>query len=188
MIKKWITKPSKQKQLKAVLESHYSNLYKLALAWTQEQNKAQDLVQETMLRALEKADQIESFEKIDRWLCKIMHYRFYDKCRHQQRWHMVEIDEAEQTTTHSVEQLYIQKQTIHSVHQAIGSLPLDQREVITLIDIQGYSYQEVAGITEAPIGTIMSRLSRAREKMKHLLMDEREPVEYKDNVVEFQIK
>jgi RNA polymerase sigma-70 factor (ECF subfamily) len=186
MIKEWITKSSKQKQLKAVMTSHYPSLYKLAFAWTQEQSKAQDLVQDTMLRALEKADQIEGFEKIDRWLCKIMHYRFYDSCRHQKRWQMVDIEDAEQTPSHSVEHLYIQKQSIQSVHEAIGNLPLEQREVITLIDLHGYSYQEVSDITTAPIGTVMSRLSRAREKMKRLLMEERETIQYHDNLVEFK--
>ncbi len=90
---------------------------------------------------------------------------------------------GEQLKTESIESLYIRKQTIQNIHDAIGNLPIDQREVIVLVDLQGYSYQEVAGITEVPVGTVMSRLSRAREKLKKLVTSEKLIPNYPDNVV-----
>lgn len=184
MISNWITLKTNQVKLNAVLESHYANLYRIAYAWSQDESLAQDLVQDTMLKSLQKADQLACFDNVDRWLCKIMHNLFYDNCRQNARWHQVDVAEVgEQLKTESIESLYIRKQTIQNIHDAIGNLPIDQREVIVLVDLQGYSYQEVAEITEVPVGTVMSRLSRAREKLKKLVSSEKWVPNYQNNVV-----
>lgn len=184
MISNWLTLKSNQNKLNAVLESHYENLYRIAYAWCQDRAKAQDLVQDTMVKSLQKADQISSFEHIDRWLCKIMHNLFYDNCRHGSKWQSVNVDEMDQfVQAESIESLYIKKQTVKNIHDAIGTLPIEQREVMILVDLQGYSYQEVATIVEVPVGTVMSRLSRARDKLKKLVNSEREIPSYTDNVV-----
>ncbi len=81
MISNWIKLKTNQVKLNAVLESHYANLYRIAYAWSQDESLAQDLVQDTMLKSLQKADQLTCFENVDRWLCKIMHNLFYDNCR-----------------------------------------------------------------------------------------------------------
>lgn len=187
MIGNWVKLKTNQVKLNAVLESHYANLYRIAYAWSQDESLAQDLVQETMLKSLQKADQITSFENIDRWLCKIMHNLFYDNCRQNARWQPGNVDECdEQLRTESIETLYIQKQTIRNIHAAIGSLPINQREAIVLVDLQGYSYQEVAEIAEVPVGTVMSRLSRGREKLKKLVTSEKYIPNYANNVVDLK--
>lgn len=189
MINSWIKRKANQIKLDAVLESHYDDLYRIAFAWAQDGNLAQDLVQETMLKALLKADQINSFEHIDRWLCKIMHHLFYDHCRYDNRWQSVQVEDADSYfQTESVETLYLKKQTIKSIHDAIGCLPIDQREVLILVDLQGYSYIEVADIVAVPVGTIMSRLSRARSKLRSLISSEENPLFNENNVVEITLK
>lgn len=77
MIKSWVRQKSNHAKLHAVLESHYANLYRIAFAWCQNTSLAQDLVQDTMLKSLQKAETINSFENIDRWLCKVMHNIFW---------------------------------------------------------------------------------------------------------------
>lgn len=189
MINNWIKRKANQIKLDAVLESHYDDLYRIAFAWAQDVNLAQDLVQETMLKALQKAHQISSFEHVDRWLCKIMHNLFYDHCRHDTRWQAVQVEDVDSyVQTESVETLYLKKQTIQSVHDAIGCLPVDQREVLVLVDLQGYSYAEVAEVIEVPVGTIMSRLSRARSKLRSLISSEDNPLFYENNLVEITVK
>lgn len=184
MITQWVKLKTNQNKLNAVLESHYANLYRIAYAWCQDDALAQDLVQETMLKSLQRADQVVTFEHIDRWLCKIMHNLFYDNCRHSAKWNAVQVEEVDQFTQgESVEALYIKKQTAKTIHDAIGTLPVEQREVMILIDLQGYSYQEVAEIVEVPVGTVMSRLSRARDKLKKLVASEKEIPNYMNNVV-----
>ncbi|BBN60668.1 RNA polymerase sigma factor [Hydrogenovibrio marinus] len=184
MIRTWIKQKSNQTKLHAVLESHYANLYRIAFAWCQDGSLAQDLVQDTMLKSLQKAETITSFENIDRWLCKVMHNLFYDNCRHNSRWQQVNVDDfSEELQSESIEALYIKKQTIQNIHDAIGCLPVDQREIIILVDLQGYSYQEVAEVMEIPVGTVMSRLSRARDKLKKLVTSEKYIPHYHHNVV-----
>lgn len=187
MIGNWVKLKTNQVKLNAVLESNYANLYRIAYAWSQDESLAQDLVQDTMLKSLQKADQVESFENVDRWLCKIMHNLFYDNCRQSARWQQVNVDDCdEQLRTESIETLYIHKQTIRNIHAAIGSLPIDQREVIVLVDLQGYSYQEVAEIAEVPVGTVMSRLSRGRAKLKKLITSEKFIPNYANNIVDLK--
>ncbi len=166
----WIQKNRQKKQMETLLEIHYPQLYRIAYAWTQEEQCALDLVQETMVKALEKSDQLNAINQSDRWLTKIMHNLFYDLCRHHKKWQQEDIASFDDIAHEkSVETLYIQHQTIGNIHDAIGALPISQKEVIALIDIEGYSYQEAAEILDIPIGTIMSRLHRAREKVRRLM-------------------
>jgi len=180
----WMQKQANQKKLNAVLESQYGQLYRIAYAWCQSDALAQDLVQDTMLKALQNAEKISSFENVDHWLCKMMHNLFYDNCRYNARWQQGDMDEVDaQLQSDSVETLYIKKQGIDNIHDAIGVLPLDQREVIVLVDLQGFSYQETANTIGVPVGTVMSRLSRARDKLKKLISSEKLMTRYRDNVV-----
>jgi RNA polymerase sigma-70 factor (ECF subfamily) len=93
-----------------------------------------------------------------------------------QRRDVTDIDdvaEADLPTEESAEDGYLQSQMIRRVRQAVGELPLGQREVITLVDLEECSYAAVAAILNIPVGTVMSRLSRARYALKEKL---REPV------------
>ena len=81
--------------------------------------------------------------------------------------------ETDLPSAESPEEGYQQNQIIRRVRQAVGELPIGQREVITLVDLEECSYGEVATILDIPIGTVMSRLSRARYALKEKL---REPV------------
>jgi RNA polymerase sigma-70 factor (ECF subfamily) len=166
----WFENKKRKKQLETLFEVHYPQLYRLAYAWTQDESCALDLVQETLLKAMEKSDQITEFDQANRWLCKIMHHLFYDKCRHENKWQHGDVDEIDEHFHEaSVETLYIHHQTISTIHDAIGALPVQQKEVITLVDVEGYTYQKTADILGVPIGTVMSRLARAREKVRKLI-------------------
>lgn len=95
-------------------------------------------------------------------------------------------DFSDELQSESVETLYIKKQAIQNIHDAIGCLPIDQREIIILVDLQGYSYQEVSEVVDIPVGTVMSRLSRAREKLKKLVKSEKFIPHYQHNVVKLK--
>lgn len=175
-----------QKKLKAVLESQYDGLYRVAYGWSQSRHIALDLVQDTMLKALEKSDQLQSFDKVDRWLFKIMHHQFLDYLRQNKNWVGIEmLDQETDLCSGCVEQLYIHRQACDNVHQAIGCLPVPHRQVLLLVDLEGHSYQEVSDILQVPIGTVMSRLSRARQSVRKLLEKHDSKVE-SSNVVEFK--
>ncbi|WP_178863293.1 RNA polymerase sigma factor [Thiomicrorhabdus cannonii] len=159
-----------RRQFNQALESKYRRLYRLAFAWCHQSFMAEDLVQETLLKAIESRKDLNSLEHLDAWLTKIMHNQFLDNMRFNRRWEWA--DEAE-IDDHLVvdcsETELIKKQTAEQFYDAIAKLPFAQREAITLADLQGFSYQEIAEITATPIGTVMSRIARGRERLRTLL-------------------
>lgn len=173
-IKRWV-KPTPQTSLfNERLHDNYTNLYRLAYSWAQQKPLAQDLVQETMLKAIEKNYQLKQLDDMTPWLCKIMHNLYMDKLRYDHKWLFVEETEIDnQLASPSSEDSCIEEQTHSKIHQAISQLSAGQREIITLVDLQGLSYQQTSEILDVPIGTIMSRLSRARNQLKQLLKEER---------------
>jgi len=151
----------------------YQNLYRLAYAWSHQASQAEDLVQETFLKALEKSKEIESLEHLDAFLVTIMRNTFLDIMRFNKRWQWVNEEEIDQFFAKDCSETeVIAQQNSECLFKAMASLPFEQREAIALLDLQGFSYQEIAEITSTPIGTVMSRISRGREnllkRMKHI--------------------
>lgn len=183
-IKRWVNPNHQSQQFNVRLHSNYTNLYRLAYSWAQQKPLAQDLVQETMLKAIEKNYQLKQLDEMTPWLCKIMHNLYIDKLRYDQKWLFVEETEIDnQIASPSSEDSFIEEQTHFNIHQAIGQLNTGQREIITLVDLQGLSYQQTSEILEIPVGTVMSRLSRARNQLKVLLKPEQKDRSKSDNVV-----
>ena len=159
-----------KKRFDEALQSRYERLYRLAYAWCHQQAVAQDLAQETLLKALEKRQHLDKLEHLDAWLSKIMHNLFLDHIRFNNRWEWSEASEIDaQYDAECCESHMIKNQASEACHNALAKLPFEQREAITLCDLQGFSYQEIAEITSTPIGTVMSRIARGREKLRHLL-------------------
>ncbi|QKI88109.1 RNA polymerase sigma factor [Thiomicrorhabdus xiamenensis] len=159
-----------RREFNEALKKQYSSLYRLAYAWCHHPSVAQDLVQETMLKALEKREDLNSLQHLKAWLAKIMRNQFLDDMRFKKRWEWVEESEIDVHHCHECsESELIKKQRHEMLYRAVARLPYDQREAIVLADLQGFSYQEIADITATPIGTVMSRISRGRQRLKELL-------------------
>ena len=152
------------------LESNYDRLYLLAYAWTHQRALAQDLVQETMLKALESQKDLEHLDQLGAWLSKIMHNKFVDNLRYNRRWEWASEEELDHCFSGECgESKLIQTQAQEALHYAMSKLSFEHRQALSLVDIQGFSYQEIAEITNTPIGTVMSRISRSREKLRFIL-------------------
>ncbi|MDG6778787.1 sigma-70 family RNA polymerase sigma factor [Thiomicrorhabdus sp. zzn3] len=159
-----------RREFNAALKQQYDSLYRLAYAWCHQPAVAQDLVQETMLKALESRKDLNSLQHLSAWLTKIMRNQFLDEMRFNRRWEWADESEIdEHHCSHCNESELIKKQRNESLYVAISKLPFEQREAILLADLQGFSYQEIAEITATPIGTVMSRISRGRERLRGLL-------------------
>ncbi len=159
-----------KKRFDEALQSKYERLYRLAYAWCHQQALAQDLVQGTMLKALENRKHLDRLEHLDAWLSKIMHNLFLDHIRFNKRWEWSEASEIDaQYDAECCESHMIKNQASEACHNALAKLPFEQREAIALCDLQGFSYQEIAEITSTPIGTVMSRIARGRERLRRLL-------------------
>ena len=173
--------PSRQNSpdLAAALE-HLDALYGYAMALTRDRTIAEDLVQETYLRAVRAFGRLLPDSNLKGWLFAIMRNAWLNQVRHEQcgpSW--VELDaESEDRDAwidgQSVdpEAAFEQRETRDRVRVAIESLRPAHREVIVLRDIEGFSYKQIATILGCPAGTVMSRLGRARDKLRSLLVDE----------------
>ena len=154
----------------AALE-HIDGLYGYALTLTRDANEAQDLVQETYVRAAGAANRPES-NSLKGWLFVIMRNVWLNQVRHMNSGpRFVDLDANEQSveTSNNPHVLYLRKLEREEVRKAIESLPDAYREIIVLLDIEGFTYQEIATVLHCPAGTVMSRLGRARGKLRTLL-------------------
>ncbi|MDH3713083.1 MAG: RNA polymerase sigma factor [Gammaproteobacteria bacterium] len=143
-------------------------LFRTAYAWCHNRALADDLVQETSLKALENAGQLRDVRTADAWVFAILAncHRGYLR-----RADAVIADSDDEATEAEAgpEQVADQGALVERVRAAVARLNEEHRKVLTLVDLEGFSYTEVAEILEIPAGTVMSRLSRARRRLKMLL-------------------
>lgn len=126
---------------------------------------ADDLVQSTCVRALERSAQFEEGTRIDRWLFSILHSIWINELRAQQVRQgqgFVDIDEV--STSHESGDFESRRWQLQ-VMQQVGGLPEAQRNAVFLVYIEGFTYQEAANTLAVPVGTIMSRLATARQTL-----------------------
>lgn len=157
----------RSREARQKLEQHRQRLYRIAYAWTHNAALADDLVQETLSKALRKSDQLRDPNAGEAWLYSILTNCYRDHFRRLRG--SEEIDENTIIHESTPEKESGEQEIVLKVRAAIARLPEGQRQVVTLVDIQGLSYIEVANILNVPIGTVMSRLCRARNALKELL-------------------
>jgi RNA polymerase sigma-70 factor (ECF subfamily) len=144
-----------------------ARLYRVALAWCGNAMLADDLVQETMAIAIQRHQQLREPEKLHAWLYSILNNTWRQHLR-RQRDDAVYEDETQQDEDDLVANIQ-SLEIVLRVRKAVSGLPDDQRQVIALVDLEGFAYCEVAGILDIPIGTVMSRLHRARRSLRDAL-------------------
>jgi RNA polymerase sigma-70 factor (ECF subfamily) len=156
---------------------HLDSLYGYAMALTRDTSEAEDLVQETYLRATRAFGTLVPDSNLKSWLFTIMRNVWLNQLRHIRsgpRFVGIGEEDADHsdwigTSSADPHLLLVRKIEREEVRAAIESLPRTYREVVVLRDLEGFSYQEIANILECPAGTVMSRLGRAREKLRHAL-------------------
>lgn len=148
---------------------HLDAAYNLARWLTRDASDADDVVQEAYLRAFEAFGSFRG-ESARAWLLTIVRntcYSWLGKNRgHEAKG---EFDEAlDMTAAHALDPatILLRRAEAQEVRQAVEELPVEFREVVILRDLEGLSYKEVADITGCPMGTVMSRLSRGRSRLK----------------------
>ena len=158
----------RSREAQRALEEARARLYRVAYAWCHNAALADDLVQETLTKALRKSAQLRDPKARDAWLFTILANCYRDHFRKTRE--MDDIDEIEISHETTPESESSRAEIVSMVRAAIARLPQGQRQVVTLVDLEGFSYVEVAQILDVPIGTIMSRLCRARNAMKDILL------------------
>ena len=151
----------------------FDSLYNLARWLAQNQNDAEDLVQETYLKALRSFGSFERGTNFRAWIFQILKNTFLGSCSKLDRRMTLSIDSEEDlpATSDTPESLLIALSNIDAVRCAIEQLPVIFREVVLLCDVEDTSYREIAQILSIPIGTVMSRLARARKMVRESLQE-----------------
>jgi RNA polymerase sigma-70 factor, ECF subfamily len=170
-----------QERFESTALPHLDFLYGMAMKITRNEDDAHDLVQETMLRAYRFFNKFEEGTNCKAWLYRIMKNTFINHYRQQRRRPTeLVLDNYEdiQESNRDQQNLESSDPEVHffnsvlkaDVRHAFEQLPTEYREVLALAAGEGFSYKEVAMMVGCPIGTVMSRLHRARKIMqKHLL-------------------
>ena len=160
---------------------HVGALQTFAYHLTYNQDDADDLVQETYMKAYRFIDKYEKGTNAKAWLFKILKNAYINEYRKKVR-QPIKVDFEDIVTYHDTDddrisgysdlrQEIFENMMGDEVTTAINSLPLDFRTVILLCDIEGFTYEEIASIIDVPIGTVRSRLFRARNLLKEKLDD-----------------
>ena len=155
-------------EVKAGLAPNLTRLWRYGLVLSGARDVADDLVQATCVRAIERADQFQSGTRLDRWLFSILRSIWLNELRARRvREGGGFVDASEALTVdggREIETNIFAAQVLREV----GGLPEAQREAVLLVYVEGLSYREAAEILATPIGTVMSRLAAARATLGKL--------------------
>ncbi|NIL15387.1 RNA polymerase subunit sigma-24 [Pseudomonas sp. ATCC PTA-122608] len=140
-------------------------LWRYGLVLSRQKHVADDLVQATCVRALERAGQFMAGTRLDRWLLTIMHSIWLNELRSQRVRQGQGFVDAEQELSFDGETLAQDQVLAAQVIKRVNALPEAQRETVFLAYVEGLSYKEIAEVLHIPVGTVMSRLAAARLKL-----------------------
>ena len=177
------TEKARSEEFEAGVLAQLDSLYRTALRLTHNQQEAEDLVQETMLKAFRFARTFQPGTNLRAWLFRILNTSAINRYR-KQATHPVTTplpegeefylynrirDMSGQELSAGAEEEVLSKYLDEDVYKALNDLPLNFRMPVILADIEGMSYKEIAEALQIPIGTVMSRISRGRRQLQQSL-------------------
>jgi RNA polymerase sigma-70 factor (ECF subfamily) len=157
---------------------HLDGLYSYAMVLSRNHVEAEDLVQETYVRAIQAMGRLRAGSNMRSWLFTILRNIWFNQLRKRRNAPQgVEIEVGDGVADNIAEpsknshDLYVSKMEAEQVRAAIQELPVESREIILLREYEELSYLEIASVLDCPVGTVMSRLGRARAKLRELLSE-----------------
>jgi RNA polymerase sigma-70 factor, ECF subfamily len=155
-------------EFNGLVEQEIPRLRRYARALTRSADRADDLVQETLLRAISKSHLWQTGTDIRAWLFTIMHNHYVNMVRRAMRDEAtVDIDQMSSALVAVTDPTASSQ--LRELDQALARLPGEQREVILLVGLEGMSYDAAAKVLSVPVGTVRSRLSRGRDALRRLM-------------------
>lgn len=145
---------------------HIPRLRRYARALTGERSAADDLVQDTLERALSRFHLWRHGSDLRAWLFTIMHNIHVNQARSRARHPHDALDEASADALRAQEPDWVE---LRDIDDALARLPAEQRAVLLLVGLEQFTYEEAARVLAIPLGTVMSRLSRGRERLRAIL-------------------
>lgn len=142
------------------------NLRRFALVLTRDPDAADDLVQQTCERAIAGRERFDPATRLEAWLFRIMRNAWIDLVRRRKtRGAELPVEDAEDASAVDGRRVAEARLELDDVRAVVETLPVEQREILMLVCVEGLSYRETAEILDVPVGTVMSRLARARLKL-----------------------
>lgn len=167
----------KQKAFNEEMLPHLDALYNFALRLTYDSTDAEDLVQESLVKAYRFFHSYEKGTNAKAWLFRILRNSFINNYRKQSRQpQQIDYDEvssfyetirSEQSESTDLESKMYSEMMDDELSNALAQLPEDFRTVVMLCDVEDFTYEEIANMLDVPIGTIRSRLHRGRNLLRH---------------------
>lgn len=164
---------ARHKEFHELALPHLPHVYRLARQMIKGES-AEDLVQETYLRAWKYFDTFHPGTNCRAWLFRILRNVWADQWRRPRLDLPVGEGDERLESYYDWESDYLDQELSRDIQQALDQLPEEYRWAVLLVDVEGFSYQEIAQILSCPIGTVMSRINRGRRMLARLL---RSPVE-----------
>jgi RNA polymerase sigma-70 factor (ECF subfamily) len=163
-----------------IVGRYRGRLYNFVFRFVSDRETAEDIVQETFLRAFRKRKEYRAIANFSTWLFTIAGNLAKSELRRRKRWRFFSLhrDDDSETGIELPDETYRPDKVVESsladdqIHEAIAALPENYRQVILLRDVEGMAYQEIAEIVDCPVGTVKSRVNRARLKLQQRLKNE----------------
>ena len=158
-----------------LLEEQIPRMRRYAVALTRNHDRADDLVQSALVRAIAKQHLFKPGTNLRAWLFTLLHNQHVNEVRRSVNQGVsINIEDASKDLVAVADTSA--PRLLKELDEAIGRLPIEQRQVILLVGLEGMAYEEVAAILMVPVGTVRSRLSRGRAALRQLMgMDEDQP-------------
>lgn len=173
-ILEFFSKSQSPDEFEALLKPHVGHLYRVAYRLTNQAEAAEDLLQDVMLHFYPKYQELKKIENLKPWLARSLYNRFIDNLRKNKRNPVT--DAMDDTVLTMLEDQHVEperetEQTLMTqrINESLNQLNEDQRQVVILHDMEGYTLTELAEIMNTPVGTLKSRLHRARLRLRESL-------------------
>jgi RNA polymerase sigma factor (sigma-70 family) len=182
LVRKSEPSDKRAREFDALFREHIPALYRAAYRWTGSVDRAEDLVQELLTRLYPKLEELHGLDKVKPWALRVMYRIFIDQLRRQRNSPVrfgleAEHDEDAETPEALIDDIEPEALVDREIEQerilaAWNQLSEEHRIVLSMHDIEEYSLVEIAAMTDTPVGTMKSRVHRARTRLRELLSRE----------------
>ena len=165
----------REEALRLEIVGFLPRMRRFARSLARDPDRADDLVQAACQRALERLSQVREGTRLDSWLYRIIYTRWIDKVRRgtTRSAHLVVLA-GEDVPAAANAKAAKDMATALDIKNALAKLPAEHHAAITLVSVEGYSYEEAASVMDIPVGTVASRVARARDMLGRLMASEQE--------------
>lgn len=162
----------------SLLKPHLDRLYRLAFRLASQKAEAEDLFQDVLIKVYPRLDELIGIEEPGSWLCRVMYNHFIDNRRRFARQRLVAVSEGSLPEGQGIDNMpgdldpaidADRRDDIKRLDNALGKLSEEHRLVVLLHDTEGYKLIEIEELTGTPVGTLKSRLHRARARLRDIL-------------------